>query len=80
MYRHYPCFCAFLKIQNNRWFSKAAAYGWLLTAVTAASPLLDSSYMEKDKIGEDTFNGLASTRCSELGYWNYFAPIVNSPT
>ena len=65
---------------NNHWFSKVAAYGWVLTAVTAASPLLDSSYMEKDKTGGDTFNGLASTRCSELGYWNYFAPIVNSPT
>lgn len=56
---------------------KAAAYGWLLVAVTAASPLLDSSFVEKGKFGSDTFNGLASTRCSELGYWNYFAPIFD---
>ncbi len=56
---------------------KAAAYGWLLVAVTAASPLLDSSFVEKGKFDGDTFNGLASTRCSELGYWNYFAPIFN---
>ena len=56
---------------------KAAAYGWLLVAVTAASPLLDSSFVEKGKFGTDTFNGLASTRCSELGYWNYFAPIFD---
>lgn len=56
---------------------KAAAYGWLLVAVTAASPLMDSSFVEKGKFDTDTFNGLASTRCSELGYWNYFAPIFN---
>ena len=46
-------------------------------AVTAASPLLDSSFVEKGKFDADTFNGLASTRCSELGYWNYFAPIFD---
>ena len=56
---------------------KAAAYGWLLVAVTAASPLLDSSFVEKGKFDTDTFNGLASTRCSELGYWNYFVPIFD---
>lgn len=56
---------------------KAAAYGWLLVAVTAASPLLDSSFVEKGKYGCDTFNGLASTRCSELGYWNYSAPVFD---
>ena len=56
---------------------KAAAYGWLLVAVTAASPLLDSSFVEKGKFDTDTFNGMASTRCSEMGYWNYFAPIFD---
>lgn len=57
--------------------SAAAAYGWLLVAVTAASPLLDISFVEKGKCDGDTFNGLASTRCSELGYWNFFAPIFD---
>ena len=56
---------------------KAAAYGWLLTAITAASPLMDSSFVEKGKFDTDTFNGMASTRCSELGYWNYFTPIFD---
>ena len=55
----------------------AAAYGWIMTAVTAASPLLDSSFVEKGRFGEDEFNGMASTRCSELGYWNYFSPIFD---
>lgn len=39
--------------------------------------MLDSSFVEKGKFDGDTFNGLASTRCSELGYWNYFAPIFD---
>ena len=56
---------------------KAAAYGWILTAITAASPLMDSSFAEKGKFDTDTFNGMASPRCSELGYWNYFAPIFD---
>ncbi len=56
---------------------RAAAYSWILTAVTAASPLLDSSYVEKGRFGENEFNGMASTRCSELGYWNYFTPVFD---
>lgn len=56
---------------------QAAAYGWILTAVTAASPLLDSSFVEKGRFGENEFNGMASTRCSELGYWNYFTPMFD---
>lgn len=54
-----------------------AVYGWILTAVTAASPLLDSSFVEKGVCGGDVFMGLASVRCSELGYWNDFAPVLD---
>ena len=54
-----------------------AAYGWIITALTAASPLLDGSYIERGKRGTTAFNGLASTRCSELGYWNYFVPVFD---
>ena len=56
---------------------KAVIYGWLLIAITAASPLLDSSFLEKKHIGDDEYIGMASVRCSELGYWNAFAPILN---
>ncbi len=56
---------------------QAAVYGWLLVAATAASPLLDGSFVEKKRYDEDTFTGLSSIRCSELGYWNYFAPILD---
>ena len=51
------------------------AAGWIITALTAASPLLDASYIEKGREGTTVFNGMSSTRCSELGYWNYFTPI-----
>lgn len=56
---------------------RAAAYGWLLVALTAASPLLDSSYVEKGVFDKDEFSGMASVRCSEMGYWNFFAPIFD---
>ena len=56
---------------------KAVAYGWIVTAVTAASPLLDSSYAEKAYFGSDLYLGLGSVRCSELGYWNEFTPILD---
>lgn len=54
-----------------------AAYGWLLVAVTAASPLLDSSFVEKGIYNQDVFTGMASVRCGEMGYWNEFAPILD---
>ncbi len=66
---------------KNRLYLKLAGslavYGWILTAVTAASPLLDSSFVEKGVCGGDVFMGLASVRCSELGYWNDFVPVLD---
>ena len=56
---------------------RAVAYGWLMVAVTAASPLLDSSFVEKGRFDEDHFSGMASVRCSEMGFWNFFAPILD---
>ncbi len=56
---------------------RMVAYGWILVAVTAASPLLDSSFVEKGKFDGDVFYGMASVRCSEIGYWNYFTPVLN---
>lgn len=56
---------------------RAVAYGWIMTAITAASPLLDKSYVEKIGIGQDLYLGLATPRMSELGYWNVFAPVFD---
>ena len=66
---------------KNRFYldlaQRMAAYGWLLVAATAASPLLDSSFVEKGIYNQDVFTGMASVRCGEMGYWNEFAPIFD---
>lgn len=56
---------------------RMAAYGWILVAVTAASPIMDSSFVEKGIYDRNIFTGMASVRCSEMGYWNEFAPVFN---
>ncbi len=53
------------------------AYGWIINALTAASPILDLSYLEKGVFGGAAFLGMASIRCSELGYWNQFTPVLD---
>lgn len=53
------------------------ASAWIMTAITAASPIMDSSYYEANALGNTLFMGLASTRCSAQGYWNFFAPLLD---
>lgn len=70
----------FSTYKNNLYLHVAkgvALYGWIINVLCAASPILDSSYQEKGVLGVSLFNGMASTRCSELGYWNTFSPIFN---
>lgn len=70
----------FVKYKGDLYVTLAerlAAYGWLMVAITAASPLLDSSYVSKGQYDTNLFNGMATTRCSELGYWNYFTPVFD---
>lgn len=52
-------------------------FGWILTALTAASPLVDGSFFEKGVTGKTVFTGMASYRCSEMGYWNDFVPVLD---
>ena len=54
-----------------------AEAGWVLVAVTAASPVMDASFVEKNVSGRDAFTGMGSVRCSEMGYWNEFAPVFD---
>jgi glutamate--cysteine ligase len=56
---------------------RAVACGFVMTAATAASPLCDGSYLEKRALGEDLYLGLATVRQSELGYWNFFTPVLD---
>jgi len=70
----------FHEYKNEQYLTLAeglAAAGWIITALTAASPVMDGSYLEKGKEGTTIFNGMSSTRCSELGYWNYFTPVFD---
>ncbi|MCF0105594.1 MAG: hypothetical protein HUJ53_02400, partial [Holdemanella sp.] len=56
---------------------RMVVYGWILVAISAASPILDGSYVAKGKYNEDEWTGMASVRCSEMGYWNSFAPVLD---
>lgn len=60
---------------------KTTLYSWLLVYLTAASPVMDASYrnITEMKAGQDTtiVEDYASYRCSELGYWNQFVPVLD---
>ncbi|MBR1870860.1 MAG: hypothetical protein IJ802_03440 [Kiritimatiellae bacterium] len=65
---------------RNLIYLKAAAgvvrHGWILTALTAASPLLDGSFVGAGA-GKSVFDGDASVRAGERGYWNQFLPVID---
>ena len=62
----------YLRLAENMAF-----YGWIVTAVTAASADMDGSFFQEGKKGKTTFFGMGSVRCSELGYWNQFVPVFD---
>jgi len=49
-------------------------WGWIVVALTAASPVADASFFHAAE-GGDFFSGFASVRCGDLGYWNNFSPV-----
>ncbi|MCR5704281.1 MAG: hypothetical protein K6G85_06630 [Eubacterium sp.] len=52
-------------------------FGWLIVYLTAASPLMDGSFLDYKDLGKDILSPYASGRCSEIGYWNEFVPILD---
>ncbi|MCD8132700.1 MAG: hypothetical protein LUE19_02465 [Clostridiales bacterium] len=56
---------------------KAVRYSWLIVYLTAASPVLDGSYYRVGDLDETVVSRYASPRCSEIGYWNSFVPILD---
>jgi glutamate--cysteine ligase len=56
---------------------KTVQYSWLIVYLTAASPLLDGSFFDDNRRGEIVYNDLGSARCSDIGYWNDFIPVLN---
>lgn len=55
---------------------KVTRYSWLIVYLTAASPVMDGSYFSDDALGKDVLKNYASPRCSEIGYWNDFIPLL----
>lgn len=51
-------------------------YSWLLVLLSAASPVYDLS-LDGDYLAGDGFDGYASRRSSEKGYWNRFVPVLD---
>lgn len=59
---------------------KVTKYSWFLVYITAASPMMDASFFNKEQLGKDIKSKYASYRCSEIGYWNDFIPVLNYET
>lgn len=56
---------------------KATKYSWMIVYLTAASPVLDGSFFFEEDLGKDLLKNLASPRCSKIGYWNDFVPVLD---
>lgn len=77
---------------------KAAEYSWLIVYLTAASPVIDSSFFtthsspvsglttergsvhESNDVSKNATARYSSVRCSEIGYWNHFLPLLEYGT
>ncbi len=57
---------------------KIVYYVWMIVYLTAASPILDKSY--KKDMSASIYHDLGSARCSEIGYWNDFVPVLKYDT
>ncbi len=51
-------------------------YAWLIVYLMAASPVMDGSFFQPEARGQDVVQNYASVRCSEVGYWNDFIPLL----
>ncbi len=64
---------SFFDFKNSLYLRLAARltqYAWLVVYLTAASPVADAT------IGAGS-NVYSSVRCSEIGYWNHFTPMLD---
>ncbi len=56
---------------------KVLSYSWLIVYLTAASPLLDGSFINREELGKTINSGYGSLRMSKYGYWNDFSPVLD---
>lgn len=56
---------------------KVTKFSWLIVYLTAASPVMDGSFFHDEDLGKVVLKNLASPRCSKIGYWNDFDPLLD---
>lgn len=59
---------------------KVTRYSWLIVYLTAASPVMDGSFFQDEDLGKSVWKNLSSPRCSKIGYWNDFRPVLEYDT
>lgn len=70
----------YIQYRNDVYLSLAKAltgYAWFVVYLTAASPVADGSFFKDEALGKSVVTGYSSCRCSEIGYWNDFEPVLS---
>ena len=57
--------------------AKLVKYDWLIVYLTSASPVMDASFIRYSGFGENAGKIYSSVRCSKVGYWNDFIPVLD---
>lgn len=71
---------SFREFKDNAYMElsrKLLDYIWLIVYLTAASPLMDKSFVKLSGFPEEYSFRYSSVRCSESGYWNDFLPVLD---
>lgn len=55
---------------------KLTQYSWLIVYLTAASSVMDGSFINSEDMGKDILTPYSSSRCGKAGYWNDFIPLL----
>lgn len=57
--------------------AKLLSYSWLIVYLTAASPVLDETFVKFGGAARENIDKYSSVRCGEAGYWNFFTPTFD---
>ncbi len=78
-YQHTSGYGSFQEYKNMLYLDlagKVLEKSWLIVYLTAASPVFDGSYCDAARLGSTIVSRYSSPRCSEIGYWNQFLPVL----
>lgn len=73
----YSSFSEYINSIYLRLAKKTTQYSWLIVYLTAASSVMDGSFINSGDIGKDVLCSYSSPRCSKIGYWNDFIPLLD---